>query len=284
VRIWDTFLFYNELDMLECRLTELEDAPIYKHVIVESTFTFQGRSKPLHFQANRERFAKWKDKIVYVVLNEIMPDDTSPWDREIRQREVINVGLEGYRVQPDDIIMLSDVDEIPRPEMINEKMQTGVTYTMRQHMFAANWLHPDTWQGTAVQTYGLLESLQHLRNERESSWPKIPDAGWHLSFFGGHAAVRDKVAAYSHPELMKPMRAWLSDGRVDRGLALPSNANGMKVPAPYGIPELDSILCKQQMYMPIDDSYPKWIREGRCPRSWLREEVEEEIQEKERTS
>jgi len=271
VKIWDTFLFYNELDMLECRLTELEDTPIHKFVLVESAFTFQGNPKPLHFDQNRDRFAKWEDRIVYVALTEMHPDDNA-WAREIRQREIIDIGLTYHGVQPEDIILLSDVDEIPRAELINERMYNGVTYTMRQHMFSLNWLHPETWQGTVVQRYGLIDGIQNLRNVRDSSWPRVPDAGWHLTYLGGDAAVRDKVSAYSHPEIIDPMEQWLSDGRVHSGLALPANANGMIVPVEDGRENLDGVLCKQQTYMKVDASYPRWIQEGKCPESWFHEE------------
>src|ERR1700722_14620638 len=204
--------------MLECRLTELENTPIHKFVLVESAYTFQGDPKPLYYTENKERFAKWEDRIIHITLTDKLDDDNG-WMREIRQREIIDIGLRSNDVQPEDIILLSDVDEIPRPEIINERMYNGVTYTMRQHMFSANWLHPETWQGTVVQRYGLIESMQGLRNMRNSPWPRVPDAGWHLTYLGGDEVVKDKVAAYSHAEeLAKPMEKWLKDGRIHSGL------------------------------------------------------------------
>ena len=273
MKIWDTFLFYNELDMLECRLTELEDTPIYKHLLVETNLTFQGDPKPMYYLENKERFAKWEDRILRVSADNLSGKD--PWEREIISREVIGIGLQQAGVEPDDIIMLSDVDEIPRPEHVNEHMYNGVAYEMRQHMFSANWLHPEPWYGTVVQRYEQIDGFQNLHNMRGSWWPKVRDGGWHLTYLGGPDAVRSKVAAYSHAEdLAAPMEKWLEGGHIDAGLALPVDSNGMVLPKDdaTGKHDPEYLLCRQQTYMPIDDSYPKWIREGKCPESWLREE------------
>ena len=67
--IFDTFTFYNELDLLELRLNILGDVVDY-FVINEATITFTGKTKPLYYFENKERFKKWEDKIIYHVTHD----------------------------------------------------------------------------------------------------------------------------------------------------------------------------------------------------------------------
>ena len=68
-RIFDSFMFGRELDMLECRLVELEPVKNLVHVIVEARVDHQDHPKPLYFAEHRERFAPWADRIVHVVAD-----------------------------------------------------------------------------------------------------------------------------------------------------------------------------------------------------------------------
>jgi Glycosyltransferase family 17 len=249
-RVWDTFLFFNELDMLECRLTELEEAPVHRFVLVESPVTFQGRPKKLYYAENCRRFMRWSHKIVHVIAE---PEGTTPWEREKNQREAIFRGLHGAR--PADLIMLSDVDEIPRADMVTERMYPGLAFLMRNHIFTANWVHPEGWLGTTVQYYGHVHSFDTLRRNR-FVWPRVPDAGWHLSYFGGADAVRAKVTAYSHTELTRPFLDWVSKGQSYR--------EGVDITSP--LYEKDLL---PREWMEVDDSFPRWIKEKKCPANWI---------------
>ena len=77
-------MFYNELDLLEIRLNIL-DSVVDKFVIVEATETFMGQPKPLYYEENKERFVKWKDKIVHYVV------DDYPFDESILSTEAFPV-------------------------------------------------------------------------------------------------------------------------------------------------------------------------------------------------
>ena len=66
MKIFDTFTFYNELDLLELRMEILGDVVDY-FVINEANITFTGKEKPLYYFENRERFKKWEDKIIHHV-------------------------------------------------------------------------------------------------------------------------------------------------------------------------------------------------------------------------
>ena len=111
MRIYDCFTFFNELDLLEMRLHILDDA-VEHFVLVESTKTHSGETKELVFQKNKDRFSAFSKKIIHIVVSD-MPklDDGNRWVLENFQRDAISRGLSGCR--DDDIILISDLDEIP---------------------------------------------------------------------------------------------------------------------------------------------------------------------------
>ena len=114
--IYDTFLFFNEFDLLDIRLHEL-DAVADKFVLVEATRTHSNQTKPLYYAENRERYAAFHDKIIHVVVDDT-PDTADAWAIERFQRDAILRGL--TRCRPDDLILMSDVDEIPRCRAVQE--------------------------------------------------------------------------------------------------------------------------------------------------------------------
>src|SRR4051812_5983866 len=93
--IYDCFTFFNELDLLEIRLNEL-DPVVDKFVLVEATKTHQGKEKPLYFTMNKSRYEKFLPKIIHVVVD-TYPDyeGQSAWLLEHHQRNMIMKGLEG---------------------------------------------------------------------------------------------------------------------------------------------------------------------------------------------
>ena len=107
--IYDCFILYNELDLLELRLRELEGV-VDRFVLVEAPVTFSGVPKPLLCHENRRRFSKWRSKIRHVVVND-MPTGKDPWAHENHQRSAIVRGIPD--ASPSDGIILSDGDEIP---------------------------------------------------------------------------------------------------------------------------------------------------------------------------
>lgn len=130
-RVFDSFIFFNELDLLQIRLSVL--APhVDRFVLVEATHSFQGQTKPLYFEKNRQRFAPFLDKIEHVVVDNF-PDAASPWDREHFQRDAILRGLASCA--DDDLVIISDADEIPRPQAIPRDLDAGVIALLKQRLF-----------------------------------------------------------------------------------------------------------------------------------------------------
>jgi beta-1,4-mannosyl-glycoprotein beta-1,4-N-acetylglucosaminyltransferase len=119
-RVFDCFPFFNELDILEIRLAEL-DALVDHFVIVEATHTQTGNPKPLYFSDNRKRYDRYAHKIIHIVVDDLPLEAPSHWTREIHQREAIMRGLGDAR--SDDLIVTSDCDEIPKPEHLRRAIQ-----------------------------------------------------------------------------------------------------------------------------------------------------------------
>lgn len=196
----DTFMFYNELDILELRLTIL-DQYVDRFVLVEAEVNHIGGPKPLYFNENKERYAKWLPKITHVVVTEAeAPKDESPWAREKYQRHCIVKGLEDV---PDDaIVMISDMDEIPDMKKVPFEKMPHFACTVHMWMFQYSFDYLFTgepWFGTIVTTTELVK--KHGPNQfRDQRWsfPVLQESGWHLSSFGDEKHVLNKLRTFAH--------------------------------------------------------------------------------------
>lgn len=115
-KVYDCFMFFNEIELLKMRLEELD--PVVDHfVLVESTETQRGDVKPLYFQENKHLFEKYSAKIIHVIVDERHPE-MDLWGRENYQRSCIERGLQNC--DSSDLILISDLDEIPRTHFITQ--------------------------------------------------------------------------------------------------------------------------------------------------------------------
>ena len=208
-------LFRNELDLLEIRLNELQDIIDY-FVIAESTFTFQGTPKPLILQDNWEKFNKWHNKIIYIKVDDV-PNTSNAWDNEQWQRNAILRGLTD--ADPDDLIIISDVDEILRANVIADmKRNPRELYGFRTPYFNFKFnymlVNDDesyfVWNTAAM--YKNIGQPNDLRNKRfqfnrlpyEHDDGKIKiyeHAGWHFTYLGDTEWIKNKICSFSHTEL-----------------------------------------------------------------------------------
>ncbi|NGX53260.1 MAG: hypothetical protein KR126chlam5_01573 [Candidatus Anoxychlamydiales bacterium] len=211
-KVFDCFPFFNEVELLEVRLNELYDVVDY-FVIVESPLTFTGNCKPLYFEANKQRFSKFLDKIIYIVTPAFESMD-DPWQREIEQRNYILKGLNKAKRQ--DIIIISDVDEIVKhsaiskiKKMLLEKQKSKkrkfkyVKIEQNNYRYYLNRVHIEPLGTRAMATtYKQLKkkSPQKLRENIFNDWPIIKEAGWHFSFLGGIDGIYYKIESFSHQE------------------------------------------------------------------------------------
>lgn len=206
MKVYDTFPFFNELDVLEWRLHELESV-VDVFVIVEGTRDFIGNEKPLYFDLNKQRYAPWLDRIRYIVVGD-MP--TSPQERadeqytnEWHQRDRISDGL--YDADDDDFVMVSDVDEIPSNLAVKYAAEEGRGYKfgMRQFYWFLNLAAPSiAWWGTRGAPYRIMKTMRP-GEFRNAELQPYPHAGWQFAFFGSEETIREKVRSW-HPEQFEP--------------------------------------------------------------------------------
>ena len=130
--IYDCFSFFNELDLLEIRLNTL-DSIVDKFILVESTLTHTGKAKPLYYAENKNRFEKFNNKIIHIIVDEFpyfqnINTREMAWIRENCQRNAILRGIP-KPANDDDYLIIADLDEIPSPEAIKKALSyNGVTH------------------------------------------------------------------------------------------------------------------------------------------------------------
>ena len=253
--IIDTFPFFNELDLLQMRCEELYDAVDYL-IAVEADVDHQGHPKPYLLTENLDRFDQWKDKLIVVRATDLPPVDQFPnaWYREIAQREHLATALAKFDLRPDDVILHGDVDEIPRAVVARNIRPKGMTTLLqRGHFWAVDWLYPPGWEGTVAARVRDISTFGEMRNTRRQNPQRmcIPDAGWHFSWLGGADANRVKVNAFCHPETIPDITEIIDKGH--RFLNDGWHSDGTKLEP-----------------VDVDQSWPAFIRERRCPDSWWR--------------
>jgi len=118
MKIYDCFTFFNELDLLEIRLNELNEVVDY-FVIVEANKTQTGKDKEYYFEKSKSRFKRFEEKIIHLKIN--MPPTKNFWVMENYQRDCILKGLKNCK--DEDIILISDLDEIPNKNKIKNILE-----------------------------------------------------------------------------------------------------------------------------------------------------------------
>ena len=114
--IYDCFLLFNELELLDIRLHEL-DSVVDKFVLVEATVTHTNKPKPLYYNKNIHRFKKFHKKIIHIIVKD-SPPVSMPWIIERHQLSATMRGLN--KCKPNDIVLYSCVDEIPKAKKVHE--------------------------------------------------------------------------------------------------------------------------------------------------------------------
>lgn len=212
----DCFTFFNELDLLEIRLKTLEPY-VDQFVIAEGDMTFQGQPKTLHILNNLHKFNVLESKIQYVPVQfQGRTHGWTAWQREAGQRRALGNWLFLHPPKDDDIVMLSDVDEIPDlngPVMHKpgadwkELIRDGNPAVWIQDMtyywvdwWAAKWRGTIAWQWKDIVSRAGGD-FQRFRDCRGARAYLVNPGGWHLAYLGGIRAIRDKIRAFSHTEL-----------------------------------------------------------------------------------
>ncbi|MBN1816753.1 MAG: hypothetical protein JW828_05300 [Sedimentisphaerales bacterium] len=243
--IYDTFLFYNELDLLEIRLHELSEAVDW-FVLLEASRTFTNKPKPMVFRDHKSRFADFLDRIIHIEMNVFEDVDTSDaWQMECYLRRRLLLGLQ--RCTEEDVILLSDVDEVPRAATVLQQAGTeGIkSFVQRESYYYVNCIGSYI-VGTTMFPFRFLNQLtrdlQYFRGARRNM---VSQGGWHFSYLGGVEAIRDKIAAFSHTECNRPQF---------------TNAEHMESCLAESRDLFYRIGCDYKV-IPLDESFPRYLVE-----------------------
>lgn len=272
--VYDCFTFFNELDLLEIRLNILKDV-VDRFVLVEAGETHTGKRKPFYFAENRNRFAAFLDRIIYVSI-ESFPTGHDAWWNENYQRNEIMKGLTDAR--DDDRVMISDLDEIPNPELVAEyATKLGVwSFNHVSYGFFLNMVDVRcrNMHGTKLLSVKDLrhgfdgidedvvynEFLPRSLNEgttvtkiRRRSFPEsrggeqtVHRAGWHFTCLGGAKSMLEKMRSVAPHRGFHPDDPNMTEASVMASIQC-GKGIGLKM----------NCFAK-----PVDDSLPKYIQDN----------------------
>ena len=230
MNIYDCFMYFDEDLLLDIRLHTLDES-IKKFVITEATYTHNGSKKKLNFDINK--FKKFKDKIDYIIVEkqpenilELLENDTeikrgeklilNGMARDYYQRECLETGIK--EAQGDDLILISDLDEIPNLHNVDYSKIKNNLVIFEQQMFyyKLNLFYEDfVWQGSKAVKYKNFISPQWLRNIKGKKYPKwrldtyfskqkysnllfIKNGGWHFTCLKTAEELEKKLLNFAH--------------------------------------------------------------------------------------
>ncbi len=232
-KVYDCFCYFNEDMLLRLRLETLWDYVDY-FVISEATYTHAGKSRETLFDISK--FSKYQSKIRYLRLEDRPPGENDFWKNENFIRNHVAEGL--IEAKPDDLILVSDLDEIPEPESIKlyqPKYLRG-DFSQRYYSYFLNnyWLgdvdaigklkpNSNTWYGTKITTYryftdffnnnatsvraykskGLLRAIKRTWFKKFNT-QAIDDGGWHFTWVFPIKGIVEKIESTAHQEFNKP--------------------------------------------------------------------------------
>ena len=254
--LFDAFLFCNEEMLLEIRLNELYEK-VDRFILIESNKTFTGLDKPLYFKdeiLGKSWIQPFLPKLDFYVCNLTEQEN---WARERQQRNYIKDVLFNYPMQDDDMILISDVDEIPnlsiypQPKLlqisqlffclqhhVNECIE--LTQSMYYYYFN-NFLYENPWPMVKIMSWKFLKENQPDNIRKTKSPSLLKTRGWHFSFLGDQEMILNKLHAFSHQELA----AQFTEQNVKEALEQKRDL--------FNRPD-----CKMKT-VPLDETFPKYI-------------------------
>ena len=251
--IIDSFLFFQELDLLEIRLNYLYEY-VDKFVIIESCQTFNGKKKQFNFENNKHRFKRFLDKIIYYKINDFhnTPEELYQylsnhkysnkrfiyklmeshqyynrkqiwWVLDSYHRECIHLALRKI-CKSNDLIIISDLDEIPSLKVLkliikNKKLYLPIVCEQYEFKYYLNSLNNQNWLGSIISPYSYLKNKSlNLLRRKSNLLNKIKNGGYHFTSIGGEKLLKLKIENWGHQEfnideVKKHLRQNLSTGR-----------------------------------------------------------------------
>jgi len=232
MKIYDCFQFFDEEMLLDLRLNIL-DKYVNKFVITEATYTHNGKSKKLVFDINK--FSKFKDKIMYIVVDKQPLDLLTIDDKDIDEQDTRGQKLifNGYKrdnyqremaqealnnIEPNDWIIINDIDEIPNLKEVDMRKIKKKILIFKQKIsyYKFNLIYSDvTWFGSKACKKKHFISPQWLRNVKHKKYPLwrmdvffskrkyndlfyIDNGGWHFTNVKSAEDIEKKLLNYTH--------------------------------------------------------------------------------------
>jgi Glycosyltransferase family 17 len=199
MRIFDCFTVFQEHEVLEHRLQQWS-APNVIHLAAEGLHTFRGDLKGQEFSSDESR---------NLIVSHVPLLSTNPKENETTLRNSLGDALEEHMPEPNDLVILSDVDEILRYGLLDQLVELTVDFRivapeLRFHYYSPYWVSPYGWPNKVkVLRYGTLNTMaghfggtitfDQIR-ENCAGVSVIWDAGWHLSHWGGNEAIHRKMS------------------------------------------------------------------------------------------
>ena len=229
MKIYDCFMFFDEEMLLDLRLNIL-DKYVHKFVITEATYMHNGEHKKLLFDINK--FSKFKDKIIYKIVDNPPPDiekinkndskknknskiQSNAYKRHIYQLEETRLGISD--AEPDDIIIIGDLDEIPNLENVdfNKIKQKLIFFEQKMFYYKLNLYYKMPWYGSRACRKKYFKSakwLQWIKNKKYPLWRLdilfskqkyndinfVANGGWHFTNIKSPENIEKKLKSFVH--------------------------------------------------------------------------------------
>lgn len=204
MKVYDTFIFHNEVELARLRIDMLKRHVDY-FVVVEARQNHRGKPRDLLFPLKElQKIAN----IRYIVVD--LPDygngDLAASKRENYQRDCILEGLHG--AESDDLIFFGDADEMVDPYAITpikyiiSTANTPIKLGQYLSYYAINMRTSGWWYGTTVAKRKHFTTLVELRNRTIQDTRYLNGAGWHASYCGNAEFIKEKLTAFCHADMV----------------------------------------------------------------------------------
>ena len=230
MKIYDCFMYFNEDLLTDLRLNILDNY-VTKFIITEAEYTHNGTKKKLNFDINN--FSKFKNKIEYIVVNKEPPNikqlsenDSSDergrklifngYSRDIYQRNALSNGLKD--LDDDDLIIISDLDEIPNLENIDLKKIENEILVFKQKIFyyklnlcydkfpwfgskackKKKFLSPQWLREIKAKKYSKLRLDTFFSKKKNTNIKIIDNGGWHYTYMKSAKEIFYKLSNFAH--------------------------------------------------------------------------------------
>ena len=294
MKIYDCTTFYSEKMMLDLRFNILNEN-VHKFIVVESSFSHSGKKKKFNFEIND--YPKFKDKIIYLKINEepinIFKDSDgliSPYKKRLnsikRIEQSYDYMMRGISdAKDEDLIIISDNDEIPNLESFKFKNSKKNFIIFKQLLFYYKFnLHHDLlpWFGSKACKKKYLKSFSNLRNLKNKKYPFwrldtylsdiketsveiINEGGWHFTNIKTPEDLYIKMKNFGHHDEFDDSKLTIEDLRknIDNGIVFydhfADKTSINKWQNDYKLKKIDNYLLPNYLVQNLDN-YKKWFK------------------------